>query len=124
MKHMIKRILEKYRHSQVGSATIEAVISFTGFLFVIFTILNIVNFCRAQMLVSNAMDTVTKELTQYSYFYQISGLRKFDQEIQAIGDENSISLNNLASSVGDLYNALGTAASSSEEEIRGLNNSL
>lgn len=124
MRRMIKHILEKIRHSQVGSATIEAVISFTGFLFVIFTILNIVNLCRAQMLVSNAMDTVTKELTQYSYFYQISGLRKFDQEIQAIGDKNSVSLNNLASSVGDLYNALGTAASSGEEEIRGLNNSL
>ena len=124
MKRMINRILEKIRHSQVGSATIEAVVSFTGFLFVIFTILNIVNICRAQMLVSNAMDTVTKELTQYSYFYQISGLRKFDQEIQAIGDEKSVNLNNLASSVGDLYNALGTAASSSEEEIRGLNNSL
>lgn len=124
MKHMINRIQQKIKHSQVGSATIEAVVSFTGFLFVIFTILNIVNLCRAQMLVSNAMDTVTKELTQYSYFYQISGLRKFDQEIQAIGDENSVNLNNLASSVGNLYNALGTAVSSSEEEIRGLNNSL
>ena len=124
MKRMINRILQKIRQSQAGSATVEAVVSFTGFLFVIFTILNIVNICRAQMLVSNAMDTVTKELTQYSYFYQISGLRKFDQEIQAIGEENAINLNNVASSVGDLYNALGTAASSSEAEIRGLNNSL
>lgn len=70
MKHMINRILEKLKHSQSGSATIEAVVSFTGFLFVIFTILNIVNLCRAQMLV---------------------------------------------------FNALGSAASSSEEEIRGLN---
>lgn len=124
MKQMINRILQKIRRRHAGSATVEAVVSFTGFLFVIFTILNIVNLCRAQMLVSNAVDTVTKELTQYSYFYQISGLRKFDQEIQAIGEKNAISLNNVASSVGDLYNALGTAASSSEEEIRGLNNSL
>ena len=55
------------RVNEKGAATIEAVVSFTGFLFVIFTLLNIVNFCRAQMLVSNAVDTVAKELTQYSY---------------------------------------------------------
>lgn len=124
MKHIWNRIQDKIKRSQLGAATIEAIISFTGFLFVIFTILNIVNFCRAQMLISNAMDTVTKELSQYSYFYQISGLQKFDQEIQAIGEEGAISLNNVASSMGDLYNALGTAVSSSEEEMRGLTNSL
>lgn len=124
MKQMINRILHKLRRRQTGSATVEAVVSFTGFLFVIFTILNIVNLCRAQMLVSNAVDTVAKELTQYSYFYQISGLHKFDQEIQAIGEEKAISLNNVASSVGDLYNVLGTSVSSSEEEMRGLHNSL
>lgn len=45
------------RKNRRGSATIEGVISFTGFLFVIFTLLNIVNFCRAQMLISNAVDS-------------------------------------------------------------------
>lgn len=117
---------ERYRESrnQSGSATIEAVVSFTGFLFVIFTILNVVNFCRTQMLISNAMDTVTKELTQYSYFYQVSGLQKFDQEIQAIGDSGAANLNDVAGSVGDFYTALSDAADSTEQEMLGLTNSL
>ena len=34
MKRMINRILQKIRQSQAGSATVEAVVSFTGFLFV------------------------------------------------------------------------------------------
>lgn len=124
MKQMINRIREKIRHSQLGSATIEAVVAFTGFLFVIFTILNIVNLCRAQMLISNAMDTVTKELTQYSYFYEISGLQKFENELQAISENGDLDLNTIASSVGNLYTALSDGASSSEAEMRGLANSL
>lgn len=124
MKQMINRIREKIRHSQLGSATIEAVVAFTGFLFVIFTILNIVNLCRAQMLISNAMDTVTKELTQYSYFYEISGLQKFENKLQAISENGDLDLNTIASSVGNLYTALSDGASSSEAEMRGLANSL
>lgn len=112
------------RKNEQGAATVEAIVSFSGFLFVIFTILNIVNFCRAQMLISNAMDTVTKELTQYSYFYQVSGLQKFDKDIQAIGKEGSLNLNTVAGAVGDLYGAMGTAVDSTEAEITGLGNSL
>lgn len=107
-----------------GAATVEAIIAFSGFLFVIFTILNIVNFCRVQTLISNAMATVTKELTQYAYFYEITGLHKYDQSIQAIGAEGGANLNTVASSVGDLYNAFGTAADATEEEMTGLTNSL
>lgn len=61
------------------------------------------------MLISNAMNTVTKELTQYSYFYQVSGLQKFDQDIQTIGEEGALNLNTVAGSVGNLYSAMGTA---------------
>ena len=46
---MKKGIIEKLKEDE-ASAVVEAVISFAGFLFVIFTILNVVNFCRAQML--------------------------------------------------------------------------
>lgn len=112
------------RTNQKGAATIEAIVSFSGFLFVIFTILNIVNFCRAQMLISNAMDTVTKELTQYSYFYQVSGLQKFNQKIQAIGEEGELNLNTVAGSVGDLYQSMSTALDTTEAEAMGLSNSL
>ena len=48
---MKKGIIEKLKEDE-ASAVVEAVISFTGFLFVIFTRLNVVNLCRAQMLIS------------------------------------------------------------------------
>lgn len=112
------------RKGEKGSVTVEAVVAFTGFLFVIFTILNIVNFCRAQVLISNAMDTVTKELTQYSYFYKVSGLQKFDQDIQAIGEDGAMNLNTVANSVGNFYGSMGTAIDTTEEEATNLANSL
>ena len=107
-----------------GSATVEAVIAFVGFLFVIFTILNVTNYCRAQMLISNAMDTVTKELTQYSYFYKASGLQKFGEEIQAIGAEGEANLNTIATSVGDLYTAMSGAVDTTLAEGAGLGDRL
>ena len=102
----------------------EAVIAFVGFLFVIFTILNVTNYCRAQMLISNAMDTVTKELTQYSYFYKASGLQKFGEEIQAIGAEGEANLNTIATSVGDLYTAMSGAVDTTLAEGAGLGDRL
>ena len=102
----------------------EAVIAFVGFLFVIFTILNVTNYCRAQMLISNAMDTVTKELTQYSYFYKASGLQKFGEEIRAIGAEGEANLNTIATSVGDLYTAMSGAVDTTLAEGAGLGDRL
>lgn len=92
-----------------GSATIEAIISFTGFLFVIFTILNVVNFCRAQMLISNAVDTATKEITQYSYFYKMSGLQKFSEDISNNAEDGKTNLNDVLGTVDGLYSSIGTA---------------
>ena len=70
------------------------------------------------------MDTVTKELTQYSYFYQVSGLQKFDSDVQAIGAEGALNLNTVAGSVGDLYLALNTGLENGEKETTELTNAL
>ena len=92
-----------------GSATIEAIISFTGFLFVIFTILNVVNICRAQMLISNAVDTATKELTQYSYFYEMSGLSKFKDDADAQAKIGADNLNSIIGTVDEFATTVGGA---------------
>ena len=105
-----------------GSATIEAVISFTGFLFVIFTILNIVNVCRAQMLVSNAVDTAAKELTQYSYFYEMSGLSKFKGEADAQAEIGASNLNDVIGTVDSFCTTVGGAYDKSAEHLTNLEN--
>ena len=98
-----------------GAATIEAIISFMGFLFVIFTIFSIINVCRVQMLVSNAVDTATKELTQYSYFYKMSGLQKFSSELSATAETGKTNLNEVIGTVDQLYTSVGTAVDTTVE---------
>jgi len=105
-----------------GSATIEALISFTGFLFVIFTILSVVNVCRAQMLISNAVDTATKEITQYSYFYEMSGLSKFKADVDGNAEIGAANLNDIISTVDSFATSVGTAYDNSQENVTNITN--
>ncbi len=107
-----------------GSATIEALISFSGFLFVIFTILNIVNYCSAQMMISNAVDTATKELTQYAYFYKMSGLQKFSEDVAAIGEQGAGNLNDILETTDQLYQSIGTAVDNSVGHATNITNAI
>lgn len=120
MKIFINEKLNKER----GSATIEAIISFTGFLFVIFTILNVVNFCRAQMLISNAVDTATKEITQYSYFYKMSGLQKFSEGISNNAEDGKTNLNDVLGTVDGLYSSIGTAIDNTTQHATNVQNAI
>lgn len=107
-----------------GSATIEAVVSFTAFLFVIFTILNVINVCRAQMLVSNAMDTVAKELSQYSYFYEISGLSKFSKDLNAQAEVGANNINQVIGTVDTLYSTAAKSADNSVQHMTNVTNGI
>lgn len=120
---MKKGIIEKLKADE-ASAVVEAVISFTGFLFVIFTILNVVNFCRAQMLISNAVDTATKELTQYSYFYKMSGLQKLSDDYAAKVDAEKANINGVIGSVDEFYTALAGAQDDSVEQSTNVKNAI
>lgn len=120
---MKKGIIEKLKEDE-ASAVVEAVISFTGFLFVIFTILNVVNFCRAQMLISNAVDTATKELTQYSYFYKMSGLQKLSDDYAAKVDAEKANINGVIGSVDEFYTALAGAQDDSVEQSTNVKNAI
>ncbi len=64
----MERNKEQEQKCQGGAATVEAIVSFSCFLFVVFTILTTVKYCRAQALISNAVDSAVKELSQYSYY--------------------------------------------------------
>ena len=81
--------MKKIGRGTRGSATIEAVVSFTAFIFVIFTILGVINYCRVQSLVSTAVDNTAKELSEYSYFYKMSGLDKLNNSIEDV-DRKSV----------------------------------
>lgn len=109
---------------QKGSAAIEAILSFVGFLFVIFTILNIVNFCRAQTLISNAVDTAAKEMSQYSYFYEISGLQKFSNELSSRADGGASTLNEVVNNVDNLYQSVTGAVDNTIDRTTEITNAI
>ena len=114
---MIRRFFKKLNH-QRGSATIEACISFTGFLFVVFTILGTVNFCRTQMLISNAVDTAARELSQYAYFYKMSGLQKFSSDLSGNAEVGKENINSVIGTVDHLYSSVGNAKDKSVQEVK------
>lgn len=118
---MNKKLFKKV-NNQAGSVTIEALISFTGFLFVIFTILGTINVCRTQMLVSSAVDTAAKELSQYAYFYKMSGLQKFDKSISKEAEVGKKNVNEVIGTVDNLYSTLAGAVDQTVEDTTNLVN--
>ena len=114
----MKQKQSEYRDRQRGSATVEAVVGFTAFLLAIFTILGLANFCRAQLLVSAAMDTAAKEMAQYSYFYEISGLSKFEKSLDMNGKKGTDNINKIIGTVDTLYSSVNGAVKQGVTEIK------
>lgn len=67
--------------NQRGSLTIEASISYSIFLMVIVTILYIMRIVYLYGLVQHAVGQTAKELSMYSYLYQVSGINDLRGEI-------------------------------------------
>jgi hypothetical protein len=59
-----------------GSITIEAIISLSFFVFVIITILSVINVCLIQARMAFAINSTAREISEYSYLYSLirSGL--------------------------------------------------
>lgn len=67
------------KNNENGAIVIEATISLTTFVFVIFTILSVVNICYIQARVNFALNAAAKEISQYTYLYYALGA----DEVQA-----------------------------------------
>ena len=112
------------KRSQNGSIVVEGILSFCGFLLFIFTILNIVNYCRVQSLISNAVDSAAKEMSQYAYFYKMSGLQKLEGKIAENGQMGADNLNNVIGTVDNLYKSLGTLVDNSAANVTNVTNAV
>ncbi|MBU3112346.1 TNT domain-containing protein [Clostridium lacusfryxellense] len=67
--------------TQRGSASIEATVSLTAFIFVIMAIYAIVNFCIVQAKMATAINSTAKEISQYSYMYHALGVQELDTKV-------------------------------------------
>lgn len=86
-----------------GSITLESTVALTMFLFFFMTVFSIVNICRAQAIISMAVDQTAKEMSQYAYFYKMSGMQKLDEKINAASTEGRESLNGVIGGFDSLY---------------------
>ena len=117
------RFRTRYK-AESGAATIEAIVAFTGFLFTIFTILNVVNFCRAQTLISNAVDASAKELSEYTYFYHLSGLENGDREMQGIAEKGRKNMDDVIGTVDNLFTSISAVGDTTAEHMTNIKNGV
>ena len=92
------------RKHEKGAASIEATISLTIFILVIWAVYMMINYSLVQARVSYAINTTAKEMSQYAYFYHVFGLDDFDSMLaegktQAV--ETFSNFNELLSSTKD-----------------------
>ncbi|MCR4677338.1 MAG: pilus assembly protein [Lachnospiraceae bacterium] len=111
---MLKRMITRFK-DKCGAVTVEALVSFVGFLFVIITILNVANYCRAQMVISNAVDAAAREMAQYSYFYEMSGMKKFNDYVNDNAGVGAANLNDVIDGTSSVYTTLSKALSDTSD---------
>lgn len=92
-----------------GSAVIETILCLTIFVVAILTILSFINMCRAQAMIAEAVDATAKEMSQYAYFYHVSGLEKLERDIYSSTAEDRKKLSNIVESVDGVYAAFDKA---------------
>lgn len=93
--------------SNKGSVTVEATIALTAFMFAIITILTIVNICMVQARISIAINTVAKEMSQYSYLYALTGFNKSEEALAQAGQDGTQDINSILSDVNTVFNEIG-----------------
>ncbi len=80
MKKWFNTYKEKYKKAekgQRGSIIVEATIILPIFIFVIFTILSIVDICYVQAKIAVAVNSASKEMSQYAYLYHTLNLDEY-----------------------------------------------
>lgn len=83
--------MKKQNKNNKGVLTVEATISYTIFMMVILTILFLMRIVYAYGLMQHADQSTAKELSTYTYLYQVSGAKdKVGQFRQAHSPEKRI----------------------------------
>ncbi len=88
------------RHRERGSITIEAIISLSFFIFMIISLLSVINVCLIQARMSFAINSTAREISEYSYLYSL--VRP--------GEKRAGSSKNITSEVLNVFEAIQSIA--------------
>lgn len=98
--------MKKQNKNNKGVLTVEATISYTIFMIVILTILFLMRIVYAYGLVQHAVSQTAKELSTYTYLYQVSGVKDKVSQIQADAQSGEENFNADAGHVVKIYETL------------------
>lgn len=93
----------KRKRDEKGVLSIEASISYSIFLMIIVTILYIMRIVYVYGLIQHAVSQTAKELSMYSYLYQVAGLNDLNQQIAGATSERTKQFNGDINEVMQFY---------------------
>lgn len=93
--------------SEQGAIVIEATLSLTAFLFAVVTLYTMFHVSLAQARIGTALNNTAKEISQYAYIYDLTGLNEKQANLAAKGGAAKSFLNDDLSQIEDLYDAIG-----------------
>lgn len=97
-----------------GAIVVEATISLTAFVFAIFTILTLVNVYLIQAKIGVALNSASKEISQYSYLYYTFGLDKYDKDLSDGTEDSKLTAQQTIDGVGTLLSSFSGVETSIE----------
>lgn len=99
-----------------GAVVVEATIALTTFIFVIYTILTLVNICFAQAKIGIAVNCAAKEISQYTYLYSLTGVNKLKTDAKAEGEKADGAVTDIVSGIETMYDLIGNGSTEITEE--------
>lgn len=103
--------------SEKGAIIIEASLSLTVFLFTLLTVYTMFHVSLGQARISAALNSTAKELSQYAYVYELTGLNEKQANLAANGGAAKSTLKNDLSQIEDLYDAIGGITNSASSIV-------
>ena len=93
--------------SERGVVAIEAALSLTLFMFAMITVFSMYHICLAQARISAALNSVAKEISQFSYVYAMTGLNDKQADLSNEGGATQSVLSDNLSEVNTVFDAIG-----------------
>lgn len=103
--------------SEKGAIIIEATLSLSFFMFAIITLYSMFHIGLAQARISSALNATAKEISQYSYVYDLTGANDAQADVSANGGAAESILSDQLSEVNNLYDAFKGIAGSTESIV-------
>lgn len=94
------------KDNERGAIVVEASISLTTFIFLIYTILSIINICFAQAKIGVAINCAAKEISQYSYLYSLTGINDMKKDAYDKGELANGAVDDVVSGVEAIFSEI------------------